>query len=108
MSRPPADPGRSRDGYEIRIDGHLDDRWSAWFDGVGLSTEDDGTTLIRAEVADQAALHGLLQKVRDVGLPLISVIATPSAQPDAVQPTARPTIEQQSPDVVMPGHHGPS
>ena len=59
--------------YEIRITGHLAPRWEAWFDGLTLSTEDDGTTTIHGPVADQAALHGLLQKLRDVGLPLISV-----------------------------------
>ncbi len=69
------DQDHGEDWYEIRITGHLDDRWSDWFDGARISRESDGTTLIRAEVADQAALHGLLQKVRDVGLPLTSVIA---------------------------------
>jgi hypothetical protein len=59
--------------YEIRIKGHLDTRWAAWFDGLSLSLESDGTTMIRGPVADQAALHGLLQRVRDVGLPLVSV-----------------------------------
>ena len=62
-------PGR----YEIRLQGRLGDRWSAWFDGLALTTEDDGTTVLRGEVADQAALHGLLQKVRDLGLPLVSL-----------------------------------
>lgn len=62
-------PGR----YEIRLKGHLDTRWATWFDGLSLIREGDGTTLIHGQVADQAALHGLLQKVRDVGLPLISV-----------------------------------
>jgi hypothetical protein len=63
------EPGR----YEIRIKGHLDQRWAAWFDGLSLSRETDGTTIIHGPVADQAALHGLLQKVRDTGLPLVSV-----------------------------------
>ena len=61
--------------YEIRIQGRLDDRWSAWFDGMEL-VDDDGSTLIRGQVADQAALHGLIQKVRDLGLPLLSVTPT--------------------------------
>jgi len=72
-------PGR----YEIRVKGHLNSRWAAWFDGLSLSTESDGTTIIHAPVADQAALHGLLQKVRDVGLPLVSVTQVDSDQPDA-------------------------
>jgi hypothetical protein len=60
-------------GYEIRLKGHLDARWAAWFDGLTLSRDSDGTTIIHGPVADQAALYGLLQKTRDVGLPLISV-----------------------------------
>jgi hypothetical protein len=59
--------------YEIRLNGHLDSRWAAWFDGLGLTHQSDGTTIISGLVADQAALHGLLQKVRDIGLPLVSV-----------------------------------
>ena len=59
--------------YEIRLAGHLDARWAAWFDGLTVSHEGDGTTLISGPVADQAALHGLLQRVRDLGLPLVSV-----------------------------------
>lgn len=61
--------------YEIRLQGHLDQRWSAWFDGMQLAHLDDGTTVVRGEVADQAALHGLLDRIRDLGLPLISVVA---------------------------------
>ena len=60
--------------YEIRLKGHLETRWVEWFEGLSLSHEDDGTTLIRGPVIDQAALHGLLRKVRDLGLPLISVM----------------------------------
>jgi hypothetical protein len=59
--------------YEIRLRGHLNARWAAWFDGLCLARESDGTTVIRGPVADQAALHGLLTRVRDLGLPLISV-----------------------------------
>ncbi|HBY45680.1 MAG TPA: hypothetical protein PLR44_14920 [Thermomicrobiales bacterium] len=62
-------PGR----YEIRVTGHLDERWADWFDGLCLVHESDGTTVICGPVADQAALHGLLRKVGDLGLPLISV-----------------------------------
>jgi hypothetical protein len=62
--------------YEIRVQGHLDDRWSAWFDGMDLVLTADGSTLIRGEVADQSALHGLIQKVRDLGLTLLSVTHT--------------------------------
>ena len=59
--------------YEIRLKGHLDARWAAWFDGMALTREGDGTTRLRGPIADQAALHGLLQRVRDLGLPLLSV-----------------------------------
>jgi len=63
--------------YEIRLQGHLDHRWTAWFDGLSLHRESDGTTVIRGQVVDQSALHGLLDKVRDIGLPLVSVTHHP-------------------------------
>jgi len=69
--------------YEIRLKGHLDNRWATWFDGLTLTTRNDGTTVIHGLVVDQSALHGLLQKVRDVGLPLISVTRVETDQPDA-------------------------
>ncbi len=64
--------------YEIRVDGHLGTRWAAWFDGLAITSEGDGTTVLRGSVVDQAALHGLLQKLRDVGIPLISLTQVPS------------------------------
>ena len=67
--------------YEIRLQGHLPSRWATWFDGLTLTREADGNTLIAGPVVDQAALHGLLQKVRDTGLPLISVEHVTSAEP---------------------------
>jgi len=66
----PIDEGGS---YEIRLKGHLAPRWADWFDGLTLTRESDGTTLLSGPVVDQAALHGLLGKVRDLGLPLIAV-----------------------------------
>jgi len=60
--------------YEIRLKGHLDDRWANWFEGLTITREDNGDTRLTGPVADQAALHGLLRKVRDLGLPLASVI----------------------------------
>ncbi|WP_436794674.1 hypothetical protein [Actinospongicola halichondriae] len=59
--------------YEIRVEGHLGDRWAAWFDGLTISSEDGGITVLRGAVVDQAALHGLLQRLRDIGIPLISI-----------------------------------
>ena len=59
--------------YEIRVKGHLDTRWAAWLGGLVLTNDSDGTTAIRGPVVDQAALHGLLQKLRDMGVPLVSV-----------------------------------
>ena len=60
--------------YEFRFKGHLADRWAYWFDGLTITLEDNGDTLITGPVVDQAALHGLLKKIRDLGMPLISVI----------------------------------
>lgn len=72
----PSPDGQHQPGhYAIRLKGHLDAaRWAAWFDGLSLSHECDGTTLIQGPVVDQAALYGLLRKVRDLGLPLLSVV----------------------------------
>ena len=64
--------------YEIRVQGRLDTRWMARFDGLGLRHESDGTTTIHGPVRDQAALHGVLTRVRDLGLPLLSVTRTNS------------------------------
>ena len=59
--------------YEIRLKGYLDERWADWFEGLTITREDNGDTLLTGPVADQAALHGLLKKVRDLGMPLVSV-----------------------------------
>ena len=69
--------------YEIRIKGHLDDQWATWFGDLTLTPEDNGNTLLSGPVADQAALHGVLRKVRDLGMPLISVIPVTLGQANA-------------------------
>ncbi len=74
------DPNAGR--YEIRLQGHLQSRWAAWFDGMTVSNESDGTTLMRGLVVDQAALHGLLRRAHDLGLSLLSVTTVGPDQPE--------------------------
>lgn len=73
--------------YQIRLEGHLGKQWMDWFDGLTITLADNGDTLLTGPLVDQAALHGLLKKVRDLGLPLISVIQIPAQEeePDASQ-----------------------
>ena len=87
MSQSPGTSARRPEArwYEIRVQGHLDARWSDRFDGLTLTQESDGTTLLEGRVVDQSALHGLLQRVRDTGLPLVSV--TPAEPDQATEPT---------------------
>ena len=72
------EPGR----YEIRLKGHLDDRWAGRFEGLTITREDNGETLLTGPVVDQAALHGWLRKVRDLRLPLVSVMEAIPRQAD--------------------------
>ena len=66
--------------YQLRLQGHLDPQWAAWFDGLTITLTADGDTLLTGPVIDQAALHGLLKKVRDLGLPLLAVAQMKSGQ----------------------------
>jgi hypothetical protein len=77
----PASGADPPDRYEIRLGGHLGPRWAARFDGMTLTTDDDGTTVIEGPVTDQAALHGLLRTLRDLGLPLVSLTRTQPSSP---------------------------
>ena len=61
------------DTYRIRVGGHLDDRWTQWFEGLVIHLQEDGTTVLVGPVVDQAALHGVIIRIRDLGLPLLSV-----------------------------------
>jgi hypothetical protein len=77
----PATPAR----YELRVDGHLGQHWSAWFGNLDLAHKDDGTTSLAGTIADQAELHGMLTKIRDLGITLVSL--TVVDRPDNHQPT---------------------
>lgn len=76
--------------YQIRIKGHLGCQWTEWFDGLTITLEDNGDTLLTGLVVDQAALFGLLKKVRDLGMPLLSVNRVNSSQADA--PIVKPVL----------------
>lgn len=86
----PTGSGPEAGRYEIRLRGHLEARWAAWFDGLTLRHESDGTTVMHGLIVDQAALHGVLQKVRDLGLPLVSVLHVAPDQPSRPDPAAIP------------------
>jgi hypothetical protein len=64
------------DIYELRVKGHLDDRWSDWLGDLAMQRQEDGTTMLVGPVVDQAALHGVINRIRDLGLPLLSVKRT--------------------------------
>jgi hypothetical protein len=90
-------PGR----YEVRVQGRLEPRWSAWFDGFTLTPEADGTTVISGTVIDQAALHGLLQSLRDLGLPLVSVTQPQHGTPQPL-PSGDPGTAGARPRLTIP------
>jgi hypothetical protein len=90
MDRRPSDSADESGWYEVRLRGRLDPRWSTWLDGVQVTDGAHGTTVLTGYVVDQSALHGLLTRVRDIGLPLISVARV---EPD----TGRGTAAQSKP-----------
>ncbi len=61
------------DTYQFRVQGHLDDRWSDWLGGLAVQRQDDGTTVLVGAIVDQAALHGVIARIRDLGLPLLAM-----------------------------------
>jgi hypothetical protein len=94
---PTTDPGEPMI-YQIRIKGHLGPQWADWFGGLTITLEEGGETLLTCPVADQAALYGLLRKVRDLGLPLISVTRAQTDQidgPDFKQPIEASALERK-------------
>ena len=82
-TNPKTDPGQPM-VYQIRIKGHLIREWTDWFEGLTITLEEDGDTLLTGPVVDQAALHGLLKKVRDLGMPLVSVCPIDPGQADGL------------------------
>ena len=82
--------------YEIRVKGHLDGRWSEWFDGLTIANVENGDAVLSGEIVDQSALHGVLNKVRDLGLPLMSVGLTKKRHSAQEWPTSSgPSIMTQ-------------
>jgi hypothetical protein len=103
MSNGPTSSEHGAGCFEIRVGGHLASRWGAWFDGMTLTRHDDGTTVLSGTVTDQAALHGLLRKLNDLGVPLVSVTrttpqTTPDATPDPTPNSTPNTTADATPD----------
>jgi len=80
-------PAPTVQNYKIRLKGHLDARWGEQFEGLTITLEENGDTLLSGPVADQAALHGLLKKVRDLGMPLVSVSPVEPGPPSTLEPS---------------------
>jgi hypothetical protein len=80
--------------YEIRVQGRLDQRWSTWFDGLTISYEGEDSTVLRGSIVDEAALHGILSKVRDLALPLLAVNRVAASGQDSSSPEPPATTQQ--------------
>lgn len=80
--------------YQIRIKGHLGSRWTDWFGDMTITLEDNGETLLTGPVVDQAALHGLLRKIRDLGMPLISAVRV--NPPRRMPPTSNSMLREEN------------
>ena len=72
---------------QIRIEGHLGPHWSSWFEGLAITLEENGETLLTGPLVDQAALHGLIRKLRDLGMPLLSVVCVKAGQAETSEVT---------------------
>lgn len=96
---PKTDPGQPM-AYQIRIQGHLGRQWADWFGGMTITLEDKGETLLTGPVVDQAALHGLLRKVRDLGMPLLSVnrVTPAPAEASDVKESSRAQAKEEEKD----------
>ncbi|WP_323102161.1 hypothetical protein [Intrasporangium sp. YIM S08009] len=98
-----ADTGRDRAWYEIRLQGQLGAHWASRFDGMSLAPLEDGTTVLRGPVADQAALHGLLRQLGDIGIPLLSLHRQ---DPDTTAPQSAATAATAATPPTRPTHPG--
>jgi RimJ/RimL family protein N-acetyltransferase len=94
VNRPAATTIAPTPTYQIRVAGHLDEHWSAWLDGFALTRGDDGTTVITGPVADQAQLHGVLARVRDLGVPLLSLTDCTGPRAGTTAHAIQPTLER--------------
>jgi hypothetical protein len=90
VNSPTADQPSDSSSYEIRLQGQLEPRWAGWFDGMTLTAEPDGTTTLRGPVVDQSALHGVLARLRDLGVPLISLTRVAADQQPSQSSAAPP------------------